>query len=189
MQLITRAARYSSSQSPADRASRIDRLVSKLPRRIQRYTNGLRNAPASHVVSFLILHEFTAIVPLLVLFAVFHYTTYMPVAYMAEHLGENIQKGITRFEGYFRRKGWFGFAQEPNIAAESILERGGKARVEKVMQEWKRGDGKLDILLEAALAYAVTKALLPLRIVASVWATPWFARVLMRIRNSLTRNA
>lgn len=28
-----------------------------------------------------------------------------------------------------------------------------------------------------ATAYAVTKALLPLRLIVSVWGTPWFARV------------
>ena len=28
-----------------------------------------------------------------------------------------------------------------------------------------------------ATAYALTKALLPLRLVFSVWATPWFARI------------
>ena len=28
-----------------------------------------------------------------------------------------------------------------------------------------------------ATAYAITKALLPLRLILSVWATPWFARI------------
>ena len=31
--------------------------------------------------------------------------------------------------------------------------------------------------MEVATAYAITKAMLPGRIVFSVWATPWFARV------------
>lgn len=31
-------------------------------------------------------------------------------------------------------------------------------------------------MVELATAYAITKALLPLRLVLSVWATPWFAR-------------
>lgn len=30
-----------------------------------------------------------------------------------------------------------------------------------------------------ATAYAITKALLPVRLVFSVWATPWFARATM----------
>lgn len=35
------------------------------------------------------------------------------------------------------------------------------------------------LVLEFAAAYAVTKALLPVRIAASVWTTPWFARVVV----------
>lgn len=34
-------------------------------------------------------------------------------------------------------------------------------------------------MVEFATAYAVTKALLPVRLVGSVWATPWFARVVV----------
>ncbi|EQL02626.1 putative protein family FLILHELTA [Ophiocordyceps sinensis CO18] len=185
---IGRPARRSSSQSPASQASRIDRITSKLPRRLQKYTTGLRNAPGSHVVSFLILHELTAIVPLVVLFAIFHYATFMPVSYVTEHFGENIRSGITRFERYFRRKGWFGFGSEESTAdLEQTAESQGKSHTENVMERWKRGDGKYEILMEVALAYAVTKALLPLRIIGSVWATPWFAGVLTRIRGSLIR--
>lgn len=36
------------------------------------------------------------------------------------------------------------------------------------------------ILVEVATAYAITKVLLPARIIFSVWATPWFARVAVR---------
>jgi len=37
--------------------------------------------------------------------------------------------------------------------------------------------------VEIALAYAITKALLPLRILASLWATPWAAGLLVRLRS------
>lgn len=33
------------------------------------------------------------------------------------------------------------------------------------------------ILVEVATAYAMTKVFLPARILLSVWATPWFARI------------
>jgi hypothetical protein len=36
---------------------------------------------------------------------------------------------------------------------------------------------KTRILVEVATAYAITKVFLPARILLSVWATPWFARV------------
>lgn len=166
--------RYQSSE--AQKASRIDRITSKLPRPLRKYTNGLRNAPFSLVVSFLILHELTAIVPLFALFGVFHYTNWVPVSYMTEHFGDYVQKGLARFEKYFARKGWFGFSQEDT-----------GERTEVAMERWQSGEQKYRILVEVALAYAVTKALLPIRIIGSVWATPWFAGVLLRIRSAVTR--
>ncbi|GJN75583.1 hypothetical protein PLICBS_009687 [Purpureocillium lilacinum] len=181
-----RQARLQSSQSP--QASRIDRITSRLPKRLQKYTTGLRNAPLSHIVSFLILHELTAIVPVVALFALFHYTTYVPISYMTEHFGEYVQGGVARFERYFSRKGWFGFGQEDaGAGAKQDKEAGGKSHTDEVVDKWRSGDRKYEILMEVALAYAVTKALLPLRILFSVSATPWFARVLMRARTMLTR--
>ncbi|GJN85637.1 hypothetical protein PLIIFM63780_009206 [Purpureocillium lilacinum] len=181
-----RQARLQSSQSP--QASRIDRITSRLPKRLQKYTTGLRNAPLSHIISFLILHELTAIVPVVALFALFHYTTYVPISYMTEHFGEYVQGGVARFERYFSRKGWFGFGKEDaGAGAEQDEEAGGKSHTDEVVDKWRSGDRKYEILMEVALAYAVTKALLPLRIIFSVSATPWFARVLMRTRNMLTR--
>lgn len=172
----TLGIRHESSQ-----ASRIDRITARLPRRLQKYTNRLRNAPISHLVSFLILHELTAIVPLSLLFALFHYTTFVPVAYMSSHFGNYVQSGISRFERYFSRKGWFGFRPED-------VERDGSDGL-SALGKWDSGERKYKILVEVALAYAVTKALLPVRIMGSVWATPWFAGVLHRLRKTLTRRS
>ncbi len=41
---------------------------------------------------------------------------------------------------------------------------------------WSLGEGGARLLVEVATAYAVTKVLLPVRIVFSVWGTPGFAR-------------
>lgn len=168
---FTPGVRHESSQ-----ASRIDRVTARLPQRLQKYTNGLRNAPVSHVVSFLILHELTAIVPLFALFALFRYTTFVPVAYVTSHFRDYVQTGISRFERYFSRKGWFGFG--PGDAD--------KEKADDAMDKWESGEQKYKILVEVALAYAITKALLPIRIIGSVWATPWFAGVLLRLRRVLT---
>lgn len=173
----TPAIRHESSQ-----ASRIDRITAKLPRRLQKYTNGLRNAPLSHVVSFMILHELTAIVPLFVLFALFHYTTFVPVTYVTSHFGDYVQSGISRFEKYFSRKGWFGFGP-------GDVEKDKAGEADDAMDKWKSGEHKYKILVEVALAYAITKALLPIRLVGSVWATPWFAGVLLRMRRVFTRKS
>ncbi|KAM5344993.1 hypothetical protein ACJ41O_010855 [Fusarium nematophilum] len=176
-------------RAESSQASRIDRITSKLPRRLQKYTNGLRNAPVSHIVSFLILHEITAIVPVLGLFGLFHYTNYVPVNYVMGHFGSYVEDGVGRFERYFRRKGWFGFgkdedneAVQPNTSATHH-----DSKSEDAVERWHSGDGRYKVVVEVALAYAITKALLPVRIIGSVWATPWFAGVLMRAKGIFTR--
>ncbi|UKZ70439.1 uncharacterized protein TrAtP1_011419 [Trichoderma atroviride] len=171
----------------ASRISRLDRLTSKLPKRLQKYTNGLRNAPVSHVVSFMILHEITAIVPLFGLFSLFHYTNYIPISYVTDHFGESLQGGIERYERYFKRKGLFGFGQEDNNSTPASETTDQNAHVEDAVQRWHNGEQKYKILVEVALAYAITKALLPIRIIGSVWATPWFANLLVRAKSKLMR--
>ncbi|KAK7741022.1 hypothetical protein SLS53_005086 [Cytospora paraplurivora] len=150
---------------------------------MQKYTTRLRNAPLSHVVAFLILHELTAVVPLLGLFGLFHYTEYVPLGYMLEHYGGYVQEGTSRFERYFRRKGWFGFGQgEEDEAGRGLRAEKGD---EGVLDRWASADQKYRIVVEVALAYSITKALLPVRIMASLWATPWFAGVMARVRSVL----
>ncbi|EGO60345.1 hypothetical protein NEUTE1DRAFT_119543 [Neurospora tetrasperma FGSC 2508] len=100
------------------------------------------------------------------------------------------------FERWFKRKGYFGFGEKGD-GKEGEGEEGGKKNGEKkgegegegqkeqilMMKKWQSGgDEKYRVLVDAALAYAITKALLPVRIIASVQATPWFAGVLGRVR-------
>jgi hypothetical protein len=186
-----RFVRYNSS---ASQTSRVDRILARLPPYLQRYTTGLRNAPLSHVVSFLILHEITAIIPLFALFGAFHYTTYLPFDYVISHWGGYVQDGVAKFEKYFRKKGWFGFGQEDG--ASEVHARGSlpyhsknegvgsstEASSEDIFKNWSGTDEKYKILMEVALAWAITKAILPARIVVSVWATPWFARAIGKAR-------
>ncbi|KAL2019633.1 hypothetical protein VTK56DRAFT_9448 [Thermocarpiscus australiensis] len=163
----------------AKATARVERILARLPRPLQRYTSRLRGAPLTHVVAFLVLHEITAVVPLLGLFGLFHYTEYVPVAYMMEHYGGYVRDGTGRFERYFRRKGWFGFGEGDGVEEE----RGRRGEEKTALELWEGDDGRYRVVVEVALAYAVTKVLLPVRIVASVWATPWFAGVLMRVRS------
>lgn len=163
--------------------SRADRILSRLPRGMQGYAGRLRSAPLSHVVAFLVLHELTAVVPLLGLFGLFHYggASAAPIGYMMEHYGAYVREGAARFERYFTRKGWFGFGGEEGGGIRGDDLEGDAA----VMSRWEGSDGKYRIVVEVALAYAITKALLPARIVVSLWATPWFAGVMGRIRRVL----
>lgn len=174
------------AEAASKQQSRADRILSRLPRSMQGYAGRLRSAPLSHVVAFLVLHEITAVVPLLGLFGLFHYggSSAAPIGYMMEHYDSYVRDGTARFERYFTRKGWFGFGQEGDQAANGV-EAGGADGNDAVMSRWEGSDGKYRIVVEVALAYAITKVLLPARIVFSLWATPWFAGLMGRVRQVL----
>ncbi|KAH6626263.1 hypothetical protein B0J18DRAFT_424395 [Chaetomium sp. MPI-SDFR-AT-0129] len=182
--------------------TRLQTLLTRLPKPLQPYAARLRGAPITHIVAFLVLHELTAVVPLVGLFATFHYTetggrvvptllgyfqrtttttgggVMVPVL-----LGQGSQSGKgekeksemelaeEKFARWFRRRGWFGFG-------EGETTQGNQGN-----QEGEGGQGQgARVLVEVGLAYVLTKALLPVRIVVSVWATPWFAGVLGGLR-------
>jgi hypothetical protein len=135
-------------------ASRMARIEARLPRFLRRFVQPLRQAPVSHISAFLILHEITAIAPLFGLAAAFHYTNWLP-PFISE--GKWVSEGVERFGKYMRKKGWIGDENTRGI--------------------WfGRGESATRWVVEIATAYAVTKALLPLRLLVSVWGTPWFAR-------------
>lgn len=85
--------------------ARFARISARLPKFLQRYTTPLINAPVTHIVSFLVLHEVTAIIPLFALFATFHYTSWMP-GFISQ--GKWFNDGMQKFGKYFRKKGWLG---------------------------------------------------------------------------------
>lgn len=157
--------RPSSTQAPQ---SRITRLEQRLPSFLRRYTTPLRTAPLSHITAFLLLHELTAILPLFGLTATFHYFNWLP-PFFSE--GKWVSEGVEKFGGWMRKKGW--------VDAESVEkgEEGAGAREGgRSGKWWGRGEKGVRLVVEVATAYAVTKALLPLRLALSVWGTPWFAR-------------
>lgn len=155
-----------SSTSTAQSQSRISRLESRLPPFLRRYTTPLRSAPVSHITAFLLLHEITAVVPLLGLTAAFHYFDWLP-SWFAE--GELVKEGVEKFGRYARRKGWIDDEERGRLATGA--EGGGNAA-----GWWGVGEGGVRLVVELATAWAVTKVLLPVRLVLSVWATPWFAK-------------
>ncbi|KAL4903444.1 hypothetical protein BDW74DRAFT_40489 [Aspergillus multicolor] len=144
---------------PKDAQSRLRRFNDRLPSFLRAYTTPLLGAPATHVTSFLILHEITAIIPLFGLVAAFHYGNWLPnfTSY------SEFEEGTRRFARWLRKKGWV----EDSVDVDEVT--AGTATEKKGVR----------LILECATAYAATKALLPLRIVASVWATPWFARTVL----------
>ncbi|KAH7413932.1 hypothetical protein DE146DRAFT_12555 [Phaeosphaeria sp. MPI-PUGE-AT-0046c] len=183
----------SSAQSAPSHSPRLGRLLSRTPRILHPYIHALSTAPVSHITSFLLLHELTAIVPLLSLAALFHYTHWLP-SWFAE--GAWVLSGVEKFGRYFRKKGWIGEEERreagievrDHIAHEEEEQGGDKGVMAKIdrMKErignvdkekaWNLGEGGARLVVEVATAYAITKALLVPRIMFSVWATPAFAR-------------
>lgn len=95
----------------------------------------------------------------------------------AHEYGTYVTDGAARFERYFKKKGWFG------LGGDNVGEQDKGKEDETAVEKWQDdGDVRYKVVVEVALAYAITKALLPVRIIGSVWATPWFAAVLVRLR-------
>ncbi|KAN0099825.1 FLILHELTA domain containing protein [Hyaloscypha variabilis] len=181
---------------PSKPQTQISRLIARLPKFLRPYVSNLNQAPISHIAAFLILHEITAIVPLVGLAGLFHYTEWLPVSWVE---GKWVSVGLERFGRWFGRKGWFGFERgvgEEGVNGENEGQEGGdggvgtrEEMVEGVERKWRVGERGGRILVEVATAYAITKVFLPARILVSVWATPWFARVVMgRIRGVFRKN-
>ncbi|KAL9114706.1 MAG: hypothetical protein Q9227_001384 [Pyrenula ochraceoflavens] len=199
---------YSSpSPSTPPKETRLLRLLNHTPTFLQPWVRPILTAPLSHVTSFLILHELTAVVPLVGLTATFHYTQWLP-SWFAE--GEFVLKATGRIGKYARKKGWITEGEESQ--AEHYVEQGedveereqkqrgtARQRVKKLFgraeeengaenekkkssmwqKGWRgfaRGEDAVRLVVEAGTAYAIVKALLPLRIIMSAWMTPWFAR-------------
>jgi hypothetical protein len=145
----------------------------------------LLNAPVTHITSFLILHEITAVVPILALFGVFHYTGWTP-GFLLEDRGNGggdggdtnsaFDEGVRKFGKWLRKRGWVNEEDQMEAVGErDMVSSSGSSR------------GSL-MIVHFAAAYAITKALLPLRIAISVWATPWFARtVFVPLRRGMDR--
>ena len=159
----TTLRRASSSSSNPPPSSAFTRLLSRTPQFLRPTVSALHNAPVAHVTAFLLLHEITAVLPLFGLAGLFHYYHWLPQSF-TEGEGGYVEK----FARYARKKGWIGKAE--------VEQLGGCREGEGQLKWWNDREGGVRWVIEFATAYAVVKALLPLRIVLSVWGAPWFAR-------------
>ncbi|KAF4555213.1 Hypothetical protein D9617_3g022850 [Elsinoe fawcettii] len=224
-----RPADAASRPNTSKRVSALARLQASLPPRLRPYLSPLLSAPVSHITSFLILHEITALIPLGGLFGLFHYSNAVWLERWRKKVeeSENFQEGVRKWGRYARRKGWISDDDEGTTegialaesttdvigggghveddkrtrsidarieeledksslhAAEAGLEVGhGQSRT--IVADTRAGRGAR-LVVELATAYAITKVLLPFRIAASVWATPWFARIAVQPISNLAR--
>ena len=153
--------------------ARLDRWIVRSPRLFKPTLITLRDAPTSYLISFAILHELTAIVPLASLTYAFHYYRWLP-PYFAE--GKWVTEGVEKYGRYFRRKGWLQDYDQVEIERETKEGKALEIEGGGILGYWDRGNGTGRWLVELATAYAVTKVLLPLRIALSVLWAPGFAR-------------
>jgi hypothetical protein len=95
----------------------------------------------------------------------------------ASETGESnaFDEGAARFGRWLKKKGW---VDEADVNTAAKHEATGENGVERA---------GVRLVLEFATAYAITKALLPARLAASVWATPWFARTVFTPTANLAR--
>lgn len=101
----------------------------------------------------------------------FHYGSWMPE--LGAGGGEGaFEEGIQRFGRWLRKKGW---VDEGDVGAAGVVPEQSEGFV--LIKDGERKGARL--VVEFATAYAITKALLPVRIAASVWATPWFAKSIL----------
>ncbi|KAI5289360.1 hypothetical protein KEM54_004006 [Ascosphaera aggregata] len=185
----------------------LSKLTIHLPASLRKHAIPLQNAPISHALSFLILHELTAVIPLFGLVGVFEYTGWLPSISGGNNNSNSQREGGARdgsdmavnhddvdgskadvqmFETWLKRRGWIRDEQQGHqggVDGEEVME-GTMALSTK-----GKATGKVHrLVLEFATAYAITKLLLPVRVIVSVWATPWFARsVVVPVRDVLSR--
>ncbi|GAA5916321.1 hypothetical protein JCM6882_001081 [Rhodosporidiobolus microsporus] len=183
------------STSPPSPSAR-SRLAPYLSQLHARYPH---TSPASLTASFLLLHEFTALVPLVALFGAFSFLgvgagvvgwTVDETAQEEEREGGGGWKGTVRgwleeaedkAERVGRRYGLFGWEKE---SAEDRKERRVREAQEKEQQGGEVLKKERDLrvsgeVANAVAAYLAVKALLPLRILVSLRLAPTLANGLV----------
>lgn len=123
-------------------------ILSKVPKFMRPYTTHFIRAPVSHVTAFLILHELTAIVPLIGTWYVLHQYHDLFMTASMDLPAWAIEKGT------------------------KIID---KAMQDWDFGDYSFND-KVKFIMEGAYAYVIVKALFPIRIVFSLLGMPWFAK-------------
>lgn len=138
------ATAAAATETTAKATTRLDRILTRtsryLPERLREPLRGFRKAPVSHVASFLILHELTAIIPLFGLTGAFYYLDILPVEWVFGWWAPYVQEEGTKVLRYFKKKGWFGLAAK-NAGDENDLAKG-EERLERELAEREEGGKK-----------------------------------------------
>uniref|UniRef100_A0A0L0P7I6 Uncharacterized protein n=1 Tax=Candidozyma auris TaxID=498019 RepID=A0A0L0P7I6_CANAR len=123
-------------------------ILSKVPRILRPWTTQFIHAPVSHVTAFLILHELTAIVPLVGIWYLLHSYHDLLMVSSLDLPSWAIEKGTKIIDLAMVSFDWGNY---------SLNE-------------------KVQIIMEGAYAYVIVKALFPVRLAFSLLGMPWFAK-------------
>lgn len=123
-------------------------ILSKVPKFLRPYTTQFIHAPVSHVTAFLILHELTAIVPLVGIWYTLHQYHDLFMTASMDLPAWAIEKGTVLID---------------------------KAMKDWDFGDYSFND-KAKFIMEGAYAYVIVKALFPLRITFSLLGMPLFAK-------------
>ncbi|TPX73711.1 hypothetical protein CcCBS67573_g05024 [Chytriomyces confervae] len=131
-----------------------------------------KTSPASHLTSFVVLHELTALLPLPIVYYTLQ-TTGLRVPVSQDMLDE----GTRRIDRIIARYNLGGDGSEGGSPSEG--------------RDVGLGDSatriRSETIVDMATAYAVVKLLMPVRIAVSLALTPWFARrAVVPARNALS---
>lgn len=140
------------------------KILRHVPRFLRPYTTQFIYAPVSHVTAFLILHELTAIVPLVGIWYVLHQHHDLFMALTLDLPSWALEKGTKVIDKVL---------QEWNFENYSLSD-------------------KIKFITEGAYAYVIVKALFPVRLAVSLLGMPFFARwfvlpftrIFFRVRNT-----
>lgn len=123
-------------------------ILSKVPRFLRPWTTQFIHAPVSHVTAFLILHELTAIVPLVAIWYLLHQYHDLLMVSTLDLPTWAIEKGTKVIDLAMTSFDWGNY---------SLNE-------------------KIKTITEGAYAYVIVKALFPVRLAFSLLGMPWFAK-------------
>ncbi|KAI8830194.1 hypothetical protein BJ741DRAFT_620723 [Chytriomyces cf. hyalinus JEL632] len=131
-----------------------------------------KSSPASHLTSFVVLHELTALLPLPIVYYALQ-TTGLRVPVSQDMLDE----GTRRIDRIMAKYNLGGDGSEGGSSSDG--------------REVGLGDSTPRIhsetIIDMATAYAVVKLLMPVRIAVSLALTPWFARrAVVPVRDALS---
>ncbi|KAM9900878.1 hypothetical protein OXX69_005741 [Metschnikowia pulcherrima] len=135
---------------PPEDKSKYDKhpILKRIPRFLRPYTTQFITAPVSHVTAFVILHEITAIVPLIGIWYTLHQYHDTLMVSALDLPSWALEKGTRIIDKAM---------QDYDFGSYSISE-------------------KIRFIKEGAYAYVIVKSLFPVRLAFSILGMPWFAK-------------